>query len=191
VLILFAGVTWRWQKAENSRAAVTAALAQAAGELAVAEQSLYQSRIGQANDLVRSGQFVPAADLLRRCLPPPGRPDQRGWEWHYLQRFCFDGRDPVSVLPAAPEPVVVTGFRGVTADALSPDRRRSATIADKGRIVIRDTATRLELLTLAIPLPASEASRPRLVFSEDGLRLSAAWDGGTAVWDASPGATEE
>lgn len=95
------------------------------------------------------------------------------------------------MLPAALDPVVVTGFRGINTGALSPDGRRLATIGDNGRIAIRDAATRFELLTLAMPLKVGDADRPRLAFSEEGLRLSATCDAGTAVWDASPDATEK
>jgi hypothetical protein len=185
-MVLFAGMTWRWRQAENGRAATAAALAVAEDRLALAEQGLYLSRIAQAHEHVRAGRFAPAAELLRQCEPNTSRPDRRGWEWHYLQRYSADGRDPVSVLPSGPDGAVVARFRGVADEALSPDGRRSATVAAEGAIVVLDAASRQEVLTLRLPAIVGEGTRPRLAFSDDGSRLAATWAGGTVVWEAGP-----
>jgi hypothetical protein len=184
VVVLFAGMTWRWRAAEDARAATAAALAASADRLMQAERSLYLSRIAQVHDHVRAARFAPAAELLRQCQPRESRPDYRGWEWHYLQRFCTAGRDPVMVSLAGADRIVVTGFRGVTAEAASPDGRRLATVGSAGAIVICDAATRQEVLILRLPPMGNEAVRPRLAFSDDGLRLVATWAGGVVVWDA-------
>jgi hypothetical protein len=184
IVVLFAGMTSRWRQAESERVATAAALAVAEERLAQAEQSLYLSRIAQAHDHARAGRFAPAAELLRQCQPVETRPDRRGWEWHYLQRFCNDGRDPVSVLPSGSGQVTASGFRGVAAEAISPDGRRSAVVGADGLIVIRDTATGQDVLTLRVPAIGGEGPRPRVAFSDDGARLTATWRGGIAVWEA-------
>jgi serine/threonine protein kinase len=184
-VILFAGMAWRWRLAEDARAATAAALARSADRLAVTEHSLYLSRIAQVHEHVRAGRFAPAAELLRQCQPQEFQPDQRGWEWHYLQRFCTIGHDPVIVLPGGPDRIVVSGFRGVTVEAVSPDGRRKALVGSDGLIVICDAVTRQEVLTLRMPPTADALHRPRVAFSDDGLRLAATWAGGAVVWDAT------
>jgi serine/threonine protein kinase len=164
-----ASLAWRWRAAE-------AALARTEGRLATAEWGLYRNRIGQARDLVRDGKFTAAVEVLGQCEPPADRPDFRGWEWHYLRRFCTEHRDPVTVTS--------NGSPGsFAADAASPDGRRSATAID-GMIVLRDVSSGQEVLSLRLPSHAVGA-RPRLSFSDDGQRLLATWLGGTALWDAA------
>jgi hypothetical protein len=182
-VILFGAMAWRWRLAEDARAATAAALALANDQLALAEQSLYVSLIAQANEYARAGRFAQAAKLLRQCQPSESRLDRRGWEWHYLQRFCSDGRDPVSVLPSGSGQVTASGFRGVAAEAISPDGRRSATVGSNGVIVISDATTRQEVLTLRVPAVLGEGSRPRVAFSEDGKRLTATFAGGMVEWE--------
>jgi serine/threonine protein kinase len=184
IVILFAGITWRWRQAEQDRAATAAALAQADDRLALAERNLYLARIAQAHEHVRAGRFAPAVELLQQYRPQESRPDFRGWEWHYLQRFCMTGRDPVSVLPSGPEHVVVSGFRGIATEALSPDGRRLAKVGAGGVLMVCDAVTRLEVLILRLPATVSEDVRPQVAFSDDGLRLVATWSDGAAVWDA-------
>jgi hypothetical protein len=183
---MFAGMAWRWRLAEDGRIAAVRDLSLTAGRLAESERGLYLSRIAQAHDHARAGRFAQAAELLRQCLPQESQADQRGWEWYYLQRYCTDGRDPVAVLPNRVDGIVVSGFRGVTTEALNPDGRRLATVGAEGVIVLRDAVTREEILTLRIPQFAGEGAGTRLMFSDDGLRLTATCSGGAAVWDSNP-----
>ncbi len=186
-VILFAGMAWRWRLAEDARAATVAALTLTEDRLALAERSLYLNRITQAHEHLRAGRFTPAAELLGQCIPSESRPDCRGWEWHYLQRYCSDGRDPVSVLPVGS---AITGFRAMASEALSPDGRRLA-VGANGLIVLRDAATRQEMLVLRLPANAGEGPGRQAAFSVDGWRIVVTWAGGMVVWDASSDGTEK
>ncbi len=52
-----------------------------------AESSLYFSRIAQAQLEWRLNNPGAVEDLLGKCIPRPGEPDRRGWEWHCLNNF--------------------------------------------------------------------------------------------------------
>jgi serine/threonine protein kinase len=181
MLIGFADVARDWRQADARRVAAERTLALTAEQLDRTEQELYVNRITQAHDDVRAGRFDEAANLLHQCQPPPDRPDRRGWEWHYLNRYRELGHDPVEVRPAGGEQIAASGFRGVVDEGVSPDGRRMATIGPDATVLILDAVTRRPMLTLR--LPANAGSRPRLEFGTDA-RLTATWSGGTAVWTA-------
>ena len=86
-------------------------------------------------------------------------------------------------MPGGANRVVVAGFRGVAAEALSPDGRRKVTIGF-GDILLRDAATLQVVLTL--PTPANMGNELHVAFSDDGLHLTVTWTDGAATWDASP-----
>ena len=182
--ILFAIVACGWQAAETSRAAAANALVVADDRLAAADADLYANRIAWAHERVRAGKFAAAAELLALCEPPAGQPDHRSWEWYYLKQFSTTGRDPVSVTKDGPDRIVTAGFRGVSAQAVSPDGRRSAKATLDGKVVISDLADQRHLLTLRLPASAGENVRTQLTFSPDGRLLVATWGGGTAWWGA-------
>jgi WD40 repeat protein/tRNA A-37 threonylcarbamoyl transferase component Bud32 len=74
------GVTWKWREA-NWRADGEAK------EREKAEIHLYRSRVSQAALLWQSNNIGAAKELLAECVPAPGQPDYRGWEWNYLSRL--------------------------------------------------------------------------------------------------------
>ncbi len=78
-----------------------------------AERSLYGARITLAENALRRNDPASAATLLDACLPEPGSPDHRGWEWSYLERWC---RPELRTLRIPDDPTVF----GL---AVSPDGR--------------------------------------------------------------------
>jgi WD40 repeat protein/serine/threonine protein kinase len=68
------GVTWSWRNESAQRQK--------------AETSLYRSRVAQAALLWQSNNVAGAREQLELCTPRDGKPDLRGWEWHYLRRLC-------------------------------------------------------------------------------------------------------
>ncbi len=60
--------------------------------LAEAEASLYRYRLILARQAYKAGQIPQARELLRQCLPGPGRPDRRDPEWYDLWRRCEEKR---------------------------------------------------------------------------------------------------
>jgi eukaryotic-like serine/threonine-protein kinase len=67
-----------WRHAERQR--------QQADESAEsAESQLYFSRLVQAQLEWRLNNPAATYALLDQCVPQPGRPDRRGWEWYYLR----------------------------------------------------------------------------------------------------------
>jgi WD40 repeat protein len=91
----FVGVTWGWLHAVAAQQAEAAERAQAVEQRVQAvaaweraENALYCARISRASLHLQANHFAQAQGNLAECLPEPGRPDRRGWEWHYFQRVC-------------------------------------------------------------------------------------------------------
>jgi eukaryotic-like serine/threonine-protein kinase len=103
----FVGITWNWREAERLAAAESA-------ERRKAETNLYRSRVAQAALLWQSNNVAGALEQLDLCAPANGKPDLRGWEWHYLRRLC-NTEDY-----ALPQPYWVQAM------AVSPDGRELA-----------------------------------------------------------------
>src|SRR5262249_42473741 len=95
----FAGVTWQWQEARLARDATRQEYLDKEAEKEQAEQArgvaveerkrapaaLSYSRIAQGQLRWRVNDAVGAEHSLAGCVPKPGQPDLRGWEWHYLR----------------------------------------------------------------------------------------------------------
>lgn len=85
LLVGLPGTTYLWLRAEGARR-------QASEALARADNSLYFNNVALAHQGLGQGDVAQARSMLERCLPAPGGPDRRGWEWHYLQAQANLGR---------------------------------------------------------------------------------------------------
>jgi tRNA A-37 threonylcarbamoyl transferase component Bud32 len=65
-----------------SQVRTTAALAEATTQRGRAERYEYLSRISQADRAYHDSRMAGAREVLRQC-----KPEQPGWEWHYLNRI--------------------------------------------------------------------------------------------------------
>jgi WD40 repeat protein len=86
------GVGWGYYRAEAARGREAAARGLEAEHRERAELSLYYSRIALAQREWEQNDVARAEYLLDLCAPADGRPDRRGWEWHYLKRLCHADR---------------------------------------------------------------------------------------------------
>jgi WD40 repeat protein/serine/threonine protein kinase len=116
----FIGVTILWQLAEGHRQQAEDNFNRAETERGEAiaardqaEANLYFSRIAQARLEWRLNNVTEVRHLLDLSLPPPGVPDRRGWEWHYLNALTH--ADLLTIADAHVE---------VLSLAFSPDGRR-------------------------------------------------------------------
>jgi WD40 repeat protein/tRNA A-37 threonylcarbamoyl transferase component Bud32 len=99
-LLGFAGFLWRYEAAQRWYNHVLRQAADRYREIAQAEArsrreaetALYFSRTSMADIEIRNNNVPGAETLLAQCLPRPGQPDLRGWEWHYLKRACHNER---------------------------------------------------------------------------------------------------
>jgi WD40 repeat protein/tRNA A-37 threonylcarbamoyl transferase component Bud32 len=121
VATAFAGVTWGYISAAAARRYETAARLEETRQRDQVEQALYYSRIALAEREWLANSVARAEDLLDRCLPTPGLPDRRGFEWYYLKRLC---RADLRTIPAHPGLHV----RGVI---LTPDGQHLITAAGR------------------------------------------------------------
>jgi eukaryotic-like serine/threonine-protein kinase len=48
---------------------------------------LYASEMASASSALADGRLPRLQQILHETTPPPGEPDLRGWEWHYLDRL--------------------------------------------------------------------------------------------------------
>jgi WD40 repeat protein/serine/threonine protein kinase len=170
------------------------------------ELSLYARTVSAAEREQATGNVGRAEELLDECPPA-----LRGWEWHYLKRQRFGGRERVDLsthlycVAASPDgrwlaaggsdgtvrlwdPVgwrevgqLVHGAH-VRGVAFSPDSRRIASAGDDGRVWIWEVDGRRRIRALSHADGALSVA-----FSPDGTRLLTGGDGGAFVWDAATG----
>jgi eukaryotic-like serine/threonine-protein kinase len=90
VLLGFPGALVLWLRAASAFREADAAR----GGL---ESAVYAGRIALADHAYQANQVSAARALLALCVPPPGRPDLRHWEWNYLDRLCHAELGPSMV----------------------------------------------------------------------------------------------
>ncbi len=81
VFCTYLGAEQAWQHEKQARL-------REAQQREQAERGLYHSRIALAQREWLANDVSRSEHLLDLCLPEEGRPDYRGWEWHYLKRLC-------------------------------------------------------------------------------------------------------
>lgn len=121
------GRVWRWSRRKPAVAGLSfavlallltvliglpIALVRISRALDRAEAEGYASRINLAQAALKDGVQGTALQLLEACLPEPGQPDRRGWEWSYLRNQCVD--DSLATNQDNPEPVMSIAVSPVT-----------------------------------------------------------------------------
>jgi len=136
---------------------------------------LYDSNLVFAQQHVEAGDIEGARDLLEQSVPPPGKTDNRGFEWYYLNQLCHQDR----LIPLG-------NLWNTHPIALSFDGKMLAAGEDRGIIQLFDTASKQPGIRLTSP-----QEQTSLAFSPDGRTLVA----GTAnhqiqVWNLQTGRLE-
>jgi WD40 repeat protein len=133
-----------------------------------ARRLLYGSNINLAQRYWEEGQISQALELLARH-----KPDEQGWEWHYLRRLC-----QADLLTLGDYSQLVERV------AFSPDGTLLASGGAAAPIILWDA---IHGRALHKPLPDSDKSS-RLAFSPDGrLLVSGSFDGVIRIWDPATG----
>jgi len=201
----FAGITWQWRRAEDSRK-------RAEGSALAARHQVYATDMLGLQRALELGNAGRAVDQLLAYEPRSGEPDFRGWEWWFFAKRCLDWIDTHSVQAATnvpnrfanPETPAERRLAAITPPVFAPDSATIAYADAEGRVNLWDQ-TRREIVSR---LPAG--LNP-LGFSKDGATLVTAviatplplepgpfgglefWDvrSGTRVGGWSPEATNE
>jgi WD40 repeat protein/serine/threonine protein kinase len=182
----------------------TAARAEAEGQRDTAERALYAASMQVAQHDWLSGAAGRLERLLDSQLPPPGRPDFRGWEWYYLFSLCHSERlalpcqhhfawspDGKSLATAdfvcginiwdVPSGERTGHFKGgaaaSTCIAWSPDAKHIAAGTDRGTIVIWEVESEVPVQRLM----GQGGAVPLIGWCPDGDRL-ASTEGDATIW---------
>jgi WD40 repeat protein/serine/threonine protein kinase/tetratricopeptide (TPR) repeat protein len=174
-----AGTTWKWLDADYQKGQARSAAADAqqktkdeqAARKAL-QKTLYEQAIALAFHEWQHGNPGRATQLLDEC-----RPEDRGWEWHYIYRLCHSDR---LTLAAHGDPLHTVAY--------SPDGRLIASGSGwyekqkPGEVIVWDAETGQEVFTLKGHTRLVRS----VVFSSNGkLLASCGLDSAVCVWDVT------
>jgi WD40 repeat protein len=165
-LVLVAGTAIAsvlWLRAEEARR-------QARGEADRNGRLLHAADVNLAQTALRERRFDQADALLRATRPAPGKPDLRGWEWHYLWRTLHKERRSMTAPGGA---------------CLSADGARLVVI-EKRCISVLNTADGRVLLSRPLG-PGANSWHPLIALSPDGSHLATARVDEAAVTELDTG----
>jgi eukaryotic-like serine/threonine-protein kinase len=135
---------------------------------------LYTADMKLVSDALANRDVPRAAELLRRHLPAPGRPDLRGFEWHYFHKRI-----------TVPHRVLAEPGGWIDDMALSRDGVWLAATAPDGGVNVYEVATGTKQRTFQSGVDSVDG----LAWAPDGQRLAAACsDGCLCVWEIATGA---
>jgi hypothetical protein len=141
-------------------------------------EQYYVSQINLAQQTWEQGQVGRTRELLVGLLPEQGKPDLRGFEWHYLWRLCQRA-----------EPHTLRGHTmGVSSLAFAPDGKVLATGSEDGTAVVWDVAGRRPLRAL-VPAPEDRDGELGLRWGCAGASRAASWSSRRCWTAVRPGAT--
>jgi WD40 repeat protein len=134
-----------------------------------ATQNLYTARMALTEKDYQDSNLDRAAATLDDCVPGPGKPDYRGWEWYYLKRLID------------PPPGAVGGTGGTEQVAFSPDGRHLVCLQTGGGVTVVPLAGGPR-----IRLTGAGKDNRSLAVSPGGTRVAAGSEDGTVeAWDLS------
>lgn len=151
-------------RAKRAEQLAVAAQAETAASARKQQQLLYDFDMLLAAEAWREDDSRQLAERLNRHIPPPGEPDRRGFEWHFLHR---QQSIPFTLL---------LRVEGALYDlALAPDGQRFAVVGKDAVLRIGDLAGTTPIVS--VPTPQRETNG--VIFTPDGQRLAVAGDDGT------------
>jgi serine/threonine protein kinase/WD40 repeat protein len=184
------------QERDTATQAQQSALQEKNNALAAKEElshTIYALDMAQVQAAGDSRQFARVAQLLELQRPAAGKPDPRGFEWHYWQRLMKRGRLRSIEVPqlASPDRFRTRIFSrgGARLAALLENPSASTSQPGLGLLAVFDSASGRELLAPLVlfpDLPADGLRTLTLTMSDDGTRLAAATSTRLSSTDPGP-----
>jgi len=166
--------------------------ARAVSALALADQRLYVSTLGQAQIALESEDATRLTQLIAAVeKPPQSGPDPRGWEWYYLngiarnliRTFATDGCDASSVALSPDGRLLAIGSAAKYKPLKSFGDTSEPELLQKGTVRLFDARSGKLLHTLL----QHTRQIPSMAFTPDGKHLIATQVSEVHRWDVQTG----
>lgn len=165
------------KETENALQAEIIARNDLADSLKRERRTLYYQRVRLVLASIQQGNVVQAERYLLECVPKGNETDERGWEWHYLNRLCHSERLVFRGHPTSPIEVAFTA-----------DGNHVASVCSQHAVLVWDAKSGKVVQRLPAPKNSWLTSRGLAIHPDrKGLLVEDQTNNRTTLWSIETG----